>query len=809
MKRFYLFLILGSILMSSKTWGNTEYSCLLQFDREELSIRDTLDANSRTSIVTLSDLPLTDVENMPSLPYRQLLISVPFNSKNFTLEVEDIKTTSFPIKYPVILNCARENSSLTDSNLSNRIDVSVMQGMERVRIVDNSIIRGFNRVLSIIVYPVVYSEKDMTLNLMEECRLKLGWTIDDRLWDEAIIPCHERTVNSVLDDVKSLVINPEYVDNDNISLNRKQRSVPSVNADFFQYIIITPQRLSDSFERLVALRKLRGISTHIFCIEDILSDDRFKDGDSVSGINDNAGKLRSFLRYAYQNYGTEYVLLAGSYPDMPVRMVRYTKSEKVNGVYQTDTIRYTSDHYFAELNASWSNRDATGATVQTKAIANNSYELKIGRLTASTKKDIDSYVDKVFYYELNPGKGNIEYLGNGFVSISKEMNEAYKTYNQSRYNNVYPNLKELFQTASDYPTGNDVLENLNMGQWGYVDFQGHGNPQGVQTTDDFNDGKAFRWYGINALNNERRSLVDEDCNGLDNWNNRYYPNWTTSMSCTLSPFVHDRDFTYTFAESYLLGEGYGGVAFLGNTDAGYIYTSNRLQESIFSFLEKHSGSIVSPPYSANIEVGGKELYQFGSYYEIILRHCLSGDPMVNIWYGKPKMIESSGSSLIISGIDSTEALVSATRLVQDNLCNQSTLYIEDVRSTPTFNAFQTIYRGDVIPFFRPVYISGISFDYNDYFIGGEVSFAKRGSMTDIIFRTTNKVVFEALKNVRVSSNVIVENNSECSIISHTDAEIEDCKIKGEGTMNISANKITINKNTEISKGVKLIIESNQ
>lgn len=126
-----------------------------------------------------------------------------------------------------------------------------------------------------------------------------------------------------------------------------------------------------------------------------------------------------------------------------------------------------------------------------------------------------------------------------------------------------------------------------------------------------------------------------------------------------------------------------------------------------------------------------------------------------------------------------------------------------------FNAFQTVYRGDVIPFLRPTSISGINFDYSDYFIGGEVLFTKIGTMTDIVFRSNNKIVFEALKKVCLNSNVIVENNSECSIISHSDAEISDCKIVGEGTMNIASSRIIVGKNTEIRKGVKLIIEGKQ
>ena len=548
MKNICLLLVLIWIQICSDAWGNSQFSCLLQFDKGSLCVNDTIDHNIHKSIVSLSDLTLTNVDNLTSLPYKYLLISVPFNSKDYTLKIDKIKTTTIPINYPVIRGHDYEYSSIANEYETNTCRDSGINVAATAQIIDTGIMRGFNRVVSVVVYPVGYSESNLRLDLIEECRLELNWTIDDSLWNEAIIPGHDKTVNISVNDVKALVTNPESVELYHKQLKQKQRASLPQESDYFQYIIVTSKQFRNCFDRLIALRKLRGISTSIFYIEDILSDNRFKDGDLISGLNDSAGKLRAFLTYAYKNYGTEYVLLAGKYPDMPVRMVRYTKSN--NG--KTDTIRYTSDIYFGELNASWNKTDETGATLESSVLGNNSYELKIGRLTFSSKKEIDAYVDKLFYYELNPGKGDIDYLGNAFISVSKEMKDGYLSSNQRMYRQAYSTLRELFQTASDYPTGHDVIESLNSQQWGYVDFQGHGNPQGVQTTDEYDDGKPYRWYGINALDKERRSLVDENQNGLDNWNNKYYPNWSISMSCTLSPFIHDREFTYTFADSYLL-----------------------------------------------------------------------------------------------------------------------------------------------------------------------------------------------------------------------------------------------------------------
>lgn len=65
----------------------------------------------------------------------------------------------------------------------------------------------------------------------------------------------------------------------------------------------------------MAWKKRKGISIDLVTIEDIKN---AYTGDLISGINDDAGKLRQFLSDAYQN-GCEYVLLGGDINILPIR----------------------------------------------------------------------------------------------------------------------------------------------------------------------------------------------------------------------------------------------------------------------------------------------------------------------------------------------------------------------------------------------------------------------------------------------------------------------------------------------------------
>lgn len=198
--------------------------------------------------------------------------------------------------------------------------------------------------------------------------------------------------------VKGIVENPQSV----ISNSFGEISPLTTDQEDYPYIIITPAKFETSLRRLAAVRQARGYGAEVFTIENILNDSRFATGDEISGLNDDAGKLRAFLTYAFKIFGTRHVLLAG---DATVIPARYGYA---GGDYPIAT-----DLYYSELNNKWS------------LYANNSYktnytdyrsELYVGRIPFESEADIDVYISKILNYEFNPGLGDSGYLNKMFYT---------------------------------------------------------------------------------------------------------------------------------------------------------------------------------------------------------------------------------------------------------------------------------------------------------------------------------------------------------------------------------------------------------
>jgi len=92
-------------------------------------------------------------------------------------------------------------------------------------------------------------------------------------------------------------------------------------------VIITDNALAASFQPLVNWRNQEGVSATIVSLESIMSnpaynsDGQFGDGDGTPKFNDTQAHVRDFIKDAYVNWGTEYVLLGGGDDIIPARGV--------------------------------------------------------------------------------------------------------------------------------------------------------------------------------------------------------------------------------------------------------------------------------------------------------------------------------------------------------------------------------------------------------------------------------------------------------------------------------------------------------
>ncbi len=200
--------------------------------------------------------------------------------------------------------------------------------------------------------------------------------------------------------IQSLVINPETTttyDTQNFGSSFYTGGLcdPSDNnGNGYDYVIITRSNLVDfsaayNWTDFINRKQADGLDTTIVTYEDIIGCSDYFNTSSL--FNDSAAKIREFLRDAYQDWGLQYVLIAGD-------------DEGVNGIprremdsyaeYSVDSDLYWSNldnNFNADQDSSWGEEGDTGFDLFS--------ELYIGSITCDEGSDISNWMKKSFYYE--------------------------------------------------------------------------------------------------------------------------------------------------------------------------------------------------------------------------------------------------------------------------------------------------------------------------------------------------------------------------------------------------------------------------
>lgn len=144
--------------------------------------------------------------------------------------------------------------------------------------------------------------------------------------------------------------------------------------DSYTYVIISSAAMRDAttdytLRDLIAHRRARGVSATIVTLEDIYA--------NYSG--DNAAKVREFIKDAYNNWETDYVLLAGDVNIIPLKKL-YVDSK----AGYTDYI--PTDLYYQCLDGNGPDGDIVA-------------EVYIGRASAETTAEMANWIYKTLCYE--------------------------------------------------------------------------------------------------------------------------------------------------------------------------------------------------------------------------------------------------------------------------------------------------------------------------------------------------------------------------------------------------------------------------
>jgi hypothetical protein len=360
-------------------------------------------------MVDISDLAKTVAVGEPVLPYKTINVLIPLGLEitgfDVKIETEERLPGQFLIEYgrtPVPIS---EKPLTADNPKPSLYRSTSPYPLSHFTSLSTQHMRGYE-ILPVTLYPLQYTPKVGGLNYFSRMTLIV------HLQAKAETSPLFRALPEDAVAVRAVVDNPETVSTYTASTPSRPLGVAPGQ---YNYVIITDATLNASFQPLIARKIAKGYNATTVLVEDIENDsDYFCDGlygdGALEVFNDTQAMIRNFIKDAYLNWGTEYILLGGDVEIIPNRNF-YGFVNTPDPPQQWTQKPIPSDLYYAGLDGTWNNDNDTvfGEGVYTAGPQNGTAgdeadfvaEVYVGRASVSTPTEASNFVNKTLWYELN------------------------------------------------------------------------------------------------------------------------------------------------------------------------------------------------------------------------------------------------------------------------------------------------------------------------------------------------------------------------------------------------------------------------
>ena len=431
-----------------------------------------------------------------------------------------------------------------------------------------------------------------------------------------------------------------YITNPKIILIIENQTIFSIN-DSYEYVIITNEYLENSdFQRLIQ-HKSQYITSNIITIEEILSNPDFEinglygDGTNKSNGNhwiennkevktnfsrfdDISARIRNFIRFAYDNWQTKYVLLGGDFQIIPDKELRINETLWYTGTNFIWTFaNIKSDLYYGCLNGTWNDDfdeyfgEAKNYSIDEEAdfIA----EVYIGRAPVDNKRDVKIFVDKLISYETSEKPENMLFHQAGLNNINDPDSSVIpeKCYLHVPENYVVYKLYQIYTT---------IDEKKYARHWQ--------NPEKLIVLQIGSGGTSY-YYMERRISGDILFTYDD----IKRLNNTFYP-IHISISCNTGNFGLDHD---CLAENLLLFPDTGPSSCIFNSFFGVVskddahkYSGEYIEQQFYEIFQNDTnslGEMVTKSKYWFIEKSKNDLLYRWCYYTVYLL----GDPETPIF----------------------------------------------------------------------------------------------------------------------------------------------------------------------------------
>ena len=552
-------------------------------------------------------------------------------------------------------------------------------------------------------------------------------------------------------------------------LSAQQPDTCPTDLPLYEYCIITSRNLEKAFGRLKGWIRQKGMDAGIVCVEDILADPGIK-GDTVSNLNDDAGKIRQYLQYGYKYGGTRYVLFGGNDSIVPIRY----GTGHYDSWSDIPTHHVPADFYFAELNSNW---NVDGDTLLGKKHPNMDYkaDLAVGRILCTSEQEIQNYTDKLLLYECNPGRGDFSYLKRALLSQSDGMQEFNEANIVAKgISDMFPDttvmseLPNYYDDNPTFPSGIDMVQEMNK-NYGYVTWINHGEPPFV-VTKSIDYGNSYK-SALTSIDTFRSSSIEEDNScGLDRLRNKDYPMIAYGVACYIAAFDNYKRELFgnylNFARSFTTGKDYGGPALIGNTRVGFEKFTYLVQQCFNKFIGRYSiGESVNLAKLYNID-------DYGRHHHSLTINVI-GCPDLNIWTATPirqKAAIGYGQSSVTITLEvySDSTYVSIYPLDKDRKAYSipMTLHNGAMSIAGAENSLITLKGRNCLPWVLPLNLQNTTISGDNHVQATDVNVGsdiRNGEQGNVIFKSGSNTEIEKTGTVTLSKNVTIEKGAQLYI----------------------------------------------
>ncbi|MFH1755716.1 MAG: C25 family cysteine peptidase, partial [Candidatus Latescibacterota bacterium] len=546
-------------------------------------------------VIYYGDLEPSRLVGSPQLPVQLVHVPLPAGKKISSVEIVAVESEELPGRYhllpaqpPQILSgpahqFVSPNPHVYSSVQAFPADIAV--------VARQGFFSGYN-VGSVLIHPLQYVPSQQKLILHSRIELRIHYQASGKLplpfkstsYSETI---RKEAAGTYFDGpLPRTALLPQYAP-----------GATALPDEEHAYVIITSDGLVEQFQTLADWKSKRGLSAKIVTTSWIYA--------AYLGA-DEAEQIRNFIKDAYQNWGTLWVLLGGDVNIVPVRKAWAMDCEA--GAFNYNYI--PCDLYYSDLDGDW-NANGNDVYGEVDDDVDMYADVFVGRATVENPGEANTFVGKVIDYESYVPDNLTDMLflaevlwDNPYTNSGLGKDLIDSLYVPARFDPI----NKLYEALGNENYAS-VMAALNAGQH-IINHNGHAYIEVMGIGDGY--------------------LIESD---VDQLTNATRQSIVYSIGCWPAAFDDD-----CIAEHFINNMNGGAVAFIGNSRYGWgspgnpLYGySDRFDQQFFKYLFRedvyHIGQALSSAKAVFVPFSQQENVYRWCEYEI----NLLGDPEMSVW----------------------------------------------------------------------------------------------------------------------------------------------------------------------------------